>query len=306
MPNRFCAICGNTLDKNSPHFGMCIDCYLKEYPLFELPENISINVCLDCGSYAKKDIWIEPSSDEMISILQEIIQKYLVKQLGRNTPFETNISFDETTIRYSSRDLIRSVEAIIKGKLESESSFSHQQVVKLNVNHMLCRNCSNIRAGTYFIAILQLRVKNETQTHVIQNILKRIDKFTQSIFEKDHRQYISKIEDQKNGVDLYLSTNELMNHLVKFLKSNYHFLLKRTKKLVGRDKQKGKNVYRLKTLIKLLPITINDVIEIDEQEFIVISITKNKVILKNQYNNKLIKNYSYFFSENVKKKTDEV
>ncbi|MHA2401289.1 MAG: DUF424 family protein, partial [Promethearchaeota archaeon] len=106
MPNRFCAICGNKLDKNSPHFGMCIDCYLKEHPLFELPDSISVNVCLDCGSYAKKDIWIEPSSDDMISILQEIIQKYLVKQLGRNTPIETLISFDESSIRYSSRDLI--------------------------------------------------------------------------------------------------------------------------------------------------------------------------------------------------------
>jgi nonsense-mediated mRNA decay protein 3 len=306
MPNRFCAICGNKLDKNSPHFGMCINCYLKEHPLFELPDSISVNVCLDCGSYAKKDIWIEPSSDDMISILQEIIQKYLVKQLGRNTPIETLISFDESSIRYSSRDLIKSVEALIKGNLESESSFIHQQVVKLNVNHMLCRNCSNIRAGTYFIAILQLRVKNETQIDTIQNILNRINSFTQNLFEKDHRQYISKIEDQKNGVDLYLSTNELMNHLVKFLKSNYHFLLKRTKKLVGRDRQKGKNVYRLKTLIKFLPISIHDVVEIDGQEYTITGITKNKVVLKNKYNNKLIKNYSYFFSDNINRKTDEV
>jgi NMD protein affecting ribosome stability and mRNA decay len=225
----------------------------------------------------------------MISILQEIIQKYLVKQLGRNTPIETLISFDESSIRYSSRDLIKSVEALIKGKLESESSFAHQQVVKLNVNHMLCRNCSNIRAGTYFIAILQLRVKKETQTDTIQKILDRINSF-----------------DQKNGVDLYLSTNELMNHLVKFLKSNYHFLLKRTKKLVGRDRQKGKNVYRLKTLIKFLPISIHDVVEIDGQEYTITGITKNKVVLKNKYNNKLIKNYSYFFSDNINRKTDEV
>ncbi|MHA1914414.1 MAG: NMD3-related protein [Promethearchaeota archaeon] len=306
MPNRFCAVCGKKLDTNSPHFGMCLDCYFKEHPLFELPKSFSVNVCLDCGSYSKKDTWIEPNSDDMVSILQEIIQKYLVKQLGRNNPIETSISFDETTIRYSSRDLIRSVEALIKGKLESESPFFHQQVVKLNVNHMLCRNCSNIRAGTYFVAILQLRVKNENQIHVIQSMLNRINKYTESLFEKDHRQYISKIEDQKTGIDLYLSTNELMNHLVKFLKSDYHFLLKRTKKLVGRDNQKGKNIYRLKTLIKFLPITITDVVLINDQEFIVKGITKNKVVMKNKFNTKLVKPFSYFFSEKVHKKTDEV
>jgi NMD protein affecting ribosome stability and mRNA decay len=75
---------------------------------------------------------------------------------------------------------------------------------------------------------------------------------------------------------------------------------------VGRDRQKGKNVYRLKNLIKFLQISIHDVVEIDGQEYTITGITKNKVVLKNKYNNKLIKNYSYFFSENINRKTDEV
>jgi len=39
MPNRFCAICGINLGKEDPHFGMCLECYLKEHPLFELPDH---------------------------------------------------------------------------------------------------------------------------------------------------------------------------------------------------------------------------------------------------------------------------
>jgi NMD protein affecting ribosome stability and mRNA decay len=123
-----------------------------------------------------------------------------------------------------------------------------------------------------------------------------------NIFDRDHRHYISKIEDQKYGVDLYLSTNELMNHIIKFLKSKHHFLLKRTKKLVGRDNQKGKNLYRLKALIKFLPIAHNDTVLIDNQDFIVENITRNKIILKGKNNIKLIKDYSYFFNENIAKK----
>ena len=84
---------------------------------------------------------------------------------------------------------------------------------------------------------------------------------------KDNRQYITKLEDQKNGVDLYLSTNELMNQIIKFLSSNYHFLLKRTKKLVGRDSQKGRNLYRLKSLVKFLPINKNDIILFENKNF---------------------------------------
>jgi len=164
---------------------------------------------------------------------------------------------------------------------------------------MLCRNCSNLRGGTYFISIIQLRVKDESQLELVEKILIEINKYAKNIFDKDHRQYISKIEDQKYGVDLYLSTNELMNHIIKFLKAKHHFLLKRSKKLVGRDNQKGKNLYRLKTLIKFLPVAHNDIILIDNQDFIVENITKNKIILKSNNNIKLIKDYSYFFNENI-------
>ena len=125
--------------------------------------------------------------------------------------------------------------------------------------------------------------------------------------EKDRKQYISKIEDQKFGVDLYLSTNELMNYIIKFLKSNYHFILKRSKKLVGRDSQKGRNLYRLKSLIKFLPINKNDIILIDNQKYIVESLSKNKVVLRNEQGTKLIKEYPYFFSNKIliKNRTEE-
>ncbi|MFW9897570.1 MAG: hypothetical protein ACFFD7_17325, partial [Candidatus Thorarchaeota archaeon] len=84
--------------------------------------------------------------------------------------------------------------------------------------------------------------------------------------------------------------------IIKFLKSRYHFLMKRTKKLVGRDNQKGKNLYRLKTLVKFLPFSLNDKIVINNVEYYVESITKSKIILKNKTNDRLIKDYSYFLN----------
>ncbi|MFX1504453.1 MAG: NMD3-related protein, partial [Promethearchaeota archaeon] len=146
------------------------------------------------------------------------------------------------------------------------------------------------------------RVKYEEQFDLIEKILDEVNKFTEELFEKNHKHYISKIEDQKYGVDLYLSSNELMNYIVKFLRSKYFFLLKRSKKLVGRDSQKGKNLYRLKALIKLLPVGIKDIISIEGQNFSVENITKNKIILRSENNTKLIKDYTYFFNERIIKK----
>jgi NMD protein affecting ribosome stability and mRNA decay len=167
---------------------------------------------------------------------------------------------------------------------------------------MLCKNCTNLRGGTYYLSIIQLRVKHEEQFGLINNIIDEINEYVENLFKKDPKQYISKIEDQKYGVDLYLSTNELMNHLIKFLRSKYHFLYKRSKKLVGRDNQRGKNLYRFKSLIKILPVRINDELLIEGQHFRVENIMKNKVIIRNENNTKFIKDYSYFFNENISKK----
>ncbi|MFX1530839.1 MAG: NMD3-related protein [Promethearchaeota archaeon] len=303
MPNRFCAICGKSLNEDSPHFGMCLKCYLEENPLFELPKTFSVNVCIDCGSYAKKDVWIEPTNNDLFLVLHEIIQKFLLKSLLKNKKIEILFSTNEDSIVYSSTGLIKSVKILVMGKLKGSSNIYSQQEIKVNLNNMLCRNCSNLRGGTYFISIIQLRVKDESQLELVEAILNEINNFVNNIFDKDQRQYISKIEDQKYGVDLYLSTNELMNQIIKFLKAKYHFLLKRSKKLVGRDNQKGKNLYRLKAMIKFLPVATNDIILIDNQEFIVENITKNKIILKSKNNSKFTKDYSFFFSENIIKKT---
>ena len=299
MPNRFCAICGKKIDGDSPHVGMCLNCYLKEHPLFDLPNKFTIYVCIDCGNYTKKDVWFEPSEDNLFSILSEAVQKFLLKPFIKNSQIEFSLSFDEKSLEYSSKDLLKSIEVLIKGTLKGNPKINHQMAVQLILNHTLCKNCSNIRGGTYFVSILQLRVKDEKQYEFILKILEEINNFAENLFKKDQRQYISKVEDQKYGVDLYLSTNEIMNHIVKFLRSHYHFLLKRTKKLVGRDNQKGKNLYRLKTSIKFLPVSLNDTVLIDEEYYIVESITKSKIILRSKINTKLIKDYSYFFNEKV-------
>jgi len=302
MPNRFCAICGINLGKEDPHFGMCLECYLKEHPLFELPDHFSLNVCLDCGSYSKKDVWIEPTENKLFTIIEQALQRFLLKTFLKRNNIDFTFSLNEESFMYSSKDLVTSLEVLIKGILKKDYNIKHEQTIKLNLNHELCKNCSNLRGGTYFLSILQLRVKDEEQFDLIKQVLNEVNEFVERTFEKDHKQYISNLEDQKYGVDLYLSTNELMNYLIKFLKAKYNFLLKRSKKLVGRDSQRGKNLYRFKALIKFLPVNNGDIITIEDQNFSVENITKNKVVLRSDNNTKLIKGYSYFFNEKIIKK----
>jgi len=299
MPNRFCAICGIDIRDDAPHFGMCLNCYLKEHPLFELQEKLSFRICIDCGSYSKKEEWILPGENEIFSIVSEAISNFLLKPYLKKGNIEFDILIDEESIIFSSKDLINSVEIDISGYLKGDNTIKHQQSIKVSLNYELCKNCTNIRGGTYFTSTIQLRVRDEGYFNLIKTVLDDIQKYVEKAFEKDPRQYIAQIEDQKYGVDLFLSTNELMNHTISYLKNRYHFLLKRTKKLVGRDTQRGKNLYRLKSLIKFLPFSRNEMIVMNDINYRVETISKNRVVLRSEDGTKLIKDYSYFFNENI-------
>ncbi|TFG28481.1 MAG: hypothetical protein EU532_05140 [Promethearchaeota archaeon] len=297
MPHRFCAICGKDIDKTAPHYGMCLECYSKEHPLFEFPEKFSLQICIDCGSFIIKEEWIKPQEKEIFSIVKEAVKKYLLKSYSKEDKINFTISFDEGSFVYSSKDLLISMNLMIEGILKENSAIKCQQIIRINLGYDLCKNCTNIRGGTYFLSIIQLRVKDESQFDLIKDALDEIHNYVEKLYEQDAKHYITKIEDQKYGVDLYLSTNELMKYIIKMLNARYHFLIKRSKKLVGRDSQKGKNLYRLKTLIKFLPINKNDVIIIEDQEYYIEKISKTKVVLRNTQGTKLIKEYSYFFNE---------
>jgi len=293
MPRRFCAICGKTIDDKSPHFGMCTSCYLKENPLFELPIKFNLRMCLDCYRYSKREEWIKPEEKEFLSIIKEAIYKTLLKPLDKNDVLTFSMDIDDTSLVFSSKDLITSLDMKIKGYMSDNLSISNEEIVKINISYDLCNNCVNVRGGNFFSSILQLRVKNFNYFNLIKNVLDEINEYIDKEYTDDDKQYISKITDQKNGVDVYLSTIELMNHIISYLKARYQFILKRTKKLVGRDIQKGKGIYRLKALIRFLPINKNDIIKINNQNFIVDKILKNKVILRNNKNEKLVKEFGY-------------
>lgn len=307
MPKRFCAICGKELQDYAPSYSMCLNCYLKENPLFEVPKKFSFKICPDCGNFSKKDVWIKPETNELYIIIENSIRKFVLRPyLKKNIDFL--ISFDKESFVFSSQNMLRSLISTIEGTLESDKKISHQEKIDINLIYELCKNCLNIRGGTYFISTIQLRVMDETYFDIIKEVLEKIHKYVEKLHIKDNKQYLSKMEDQKNGVDLYLSTNELMNQIIKFLKSNYHFLIKRTKKLVGRDVQKGRNLYRLKTLLKFLPINRWDVVYIDGHSFTIENISKNKVLLRDELGNKVLKKFAFFFSDkiNIKNRMEEV
>ena len=100
------------------------------------------------------------------------------------------------------------------------------------------------RDDNYFEAIIQLRPYNDEVFSFIESqILKR----------KDHVE-ITKLVEQKTGVDVYLTSQRFARGLGSKLKRRFRGgVLKMTRKLHTRDKQRSRNVYRVTVLFRWTP-----------------------------------------------------
>ena len=104
----------------------------------------------------------------------------------------------------------------------------------------------------YFQGILQLR-----------DCKKEILDFVENQIEKAGREdvYVSKKIKVVGGIDLYLTSKNFLRSLGKKLKNAFNGELKESEKLFSRDRQSGKNIYRLNVLFRLTKFKKGDIVE---------------------------------------------
>lgn len=116
----------------------------------------------------------------------------------------------------------------------------------------------------YFQGILQLR--NPTQ-EIIDFVAKEI--------EKKKTAWIAKTENQKNGIDLYLSSNRLLKDLGKKLNTKFCGELIESSSLHTKSKQTGKDLYRGCILFRSYNIKKGDTIQIKGNSVKIIAMGKD-------------------------------
>jgi len=94
----------------------------------------------------------------------------------------------------------------------------------------------------YFEAIIQLRPATDEIMRFIHNRLKE----RPAVF-------ISRVEETKHGVDLYLSSQKYAQTIGRGLKKAFDGEMKLSRTLHTQDKMSGKRVYRITVLFRLKP-----------------------------------------------------
>jgi len=302
-PTRFCSLCGKEFSTNEKIYEKftCLRCYLKNKPLFQFQDIFYLNICLECGSFSKDSkvkIWLPPSTENVLEIVKSAIKYYLLEPYGKKDNIKFIIKILEEKISPSAK-VIEDIYLLITGVHRYDKNLIYTQEIKIKLKYGHCDNCISIKQKK-INAIIQLRVIFVEQLDLIEIVKEKIKNYIEQASKKDSTEYITKIDYVKNGVDIFLSTQNQTNKIIRLLKPEYNFLIKSSKKLMSRDVQRGKNIYRIKTLIKFLPIEKEDEVITKNIKYIVDKIGKNKIHLIDIHGNRIIKNYQFFFSKKVK------
>ena len=99
------------------------------------------------------------------------------------------------------------------------------------------------RADNYYEAIIQLRPYDE---EIFDYIEREMKKRSDAVF-------VTRIEEQKTGIDIYLTSQKFARGLGPKMKKRFRgWELKMTRKIHTRDKQRSRDVYRATILFKKL------------------------------------------------------
>ncbi|ODS35000.1 hypothetical protein BEH94_12150 [Candidatus Altiarchaeales archaeon WOR_SM1_SCG] len=234
----FCPKCGKEGN------GLCAKCYLEGSELkFKKTEII---LC-SCGKVHYHGEWVH----EFESAIEGLAGKNLV------VPSEINV--EKLVFEILSKNNKRIfLKIYVAGKYKNES-IKTEVLAEIKVINKTCESCGRI-SGNYYEAVIQIRPDDAEN---IKDIIDDIDS-----------DFITKVMDVKNGIDIYITTQQYARELVNKFK-NRGFDIKTSAKLMG--KKDGKDFYRVYISVKPPRFKEGDFIEIDNRIYEVAETGKNVI-----------------------------
>lgn len=215
MKTYFCPKCGKK-GKGIGKKNLCEECWKEENEVAEIPEKIEIDVCPQCGFIKINNQWKEFESEK------EIVIKALNKYIG-DCEAEAEIESTERGM---------DVSLICKKEFKGEK-ITQKFETEIKKNKKSCPECSKRFSG-FFKYVIQLRGNK------VEEMLSKIENRSNEL--QDRKNYVSKIEKEKDGYNIYLSSRKITENILKVLKNNYSLETKRSRELIGEEE--GEKIYR--------------------------------------------------------------
>ena len=220
MNGMFCPSCGST---KGPFFGgLCKNCFFHQKKIINLPDEIKVEHCGFCNKIRLRGKWTEQNEKSLKDFVK---RKSKIKGLN------------DYSVKVSLEPMGEKTLAIAKatGLVEGNKASVEAKTIIVPVETQ-CDSCMRTRSD-YVEAILQARFHEKTTVKEMTSLVSQITKIVEERSKKDSLASIANVVKKKNGFDVYLSSNNAAKQLVKTFQQKAKEPVKKSFKIVGRDKR---------------------------------------------------------------------
>lgn len=223
-----CVLCGK---REAVYRGMCSDCASENIKV-EFPSKIEFKECPKCGAVKAGNKWEYRVQEE--SIVKNI-------SAGIKLPDRT---FSLASV---SATPVNDQESLIKAEITSDEGFAFTRTSQIFVRRTQesCPACDR-KSGSYYEAIIQIRFEVQGNTDFMPELIRQLEMLPD---RNDPNQFISRYEQKREGLDIYLGSRKLGEKMIRYLSTAYPGTQKTSSKLAGR--KEGKEVYRFTFLYRI-------------------------------------------------------
>ena len=263
----FCPECGST-DKEMIG-DICIDCFLKEFQMIELPKRIELQICSHCNSKLEEGKWSEEFIPE-----EEIIYR----ALERNIKIADEVSNEIINLEIDNiKGTIASCYVEVVGEVHGvQIEETHDTEVK--IQKTVCPTCSKIQSG-YYETVVQFRAdKREIKSEEYAKADEVVERTLNKQASSDKLAYCPQIAKLKEGYDYYIGSFKSGKKVAEALKEEFGGIIKESPRLISEDKSTGKGLYRVWISIRIPEAEINDFIRYEDKIIRLTNISKNSFV----------------------------
>ncbi len=264
----FCPRCGN--EDEELYAGICRSCFVKEVRLITIPQNLEATICTHCNSLLNGVKWEDSELSQEELVTRVIMENYNILPYVQ----DLELSVEILTVRGSNYECLIHAEGTV---LDTRVVEEHRVIVKIKKSS--CPDCSKYASG-YFESVIQIRADKRFPTsEEIQTIDQIIRAKISILSVKNRMAYVSDVSIIKEGVDYYVGSYKAARKLASAVKDVMGGVVQESPRLVGRDKSRGKDLYRIWISIRLPDFQKGDFIEYENRKGQVRGFDGRKIIL---------------------------
>ena len=263
----FCPECGST-DKEMVG-DICIDRFLKEFQMIELPKRIEVQICSHCNSKLEEGKWSEENIPE-----EEIIYRALERNISIADEVSNEIiNLEIDQIKGTLANCFVEVTGEVHGVQIEET---HDCEVK--IQKTVCPSCSKMQSG-YYETVVQFRAdKREIKPEEYAKADEVVERTLIKQSKNDKLAYCPQIAKLKEGYDYYIGSFKSGKKVAESLKEEFGGIIKESPRLISEDKSTGKGLYRIWISVRIPEFETNDFIKYADKIIQVHSISKNSFV----------------------------